>query len=55
MADICYISTEMETPFDLLLISPEQDLPNELKITIELFSLGIGGFHLRKPHWAKQL
>ena len=52
MADICYISTEMETPFDLLLISPEQDLPNELKITIELFSLGIGGFHLRKPHWA---
>ena len=51
MADICYISTEMKSSFDLLLISPEKDIVGEAKTVSKLFSHGLEIFHLRKPHW----
>ena len=40
--------------FDLLLISPEQELKDEIKVVIELFNLGLSTYHLRKPTWKKE-
>ena len=37
--------------FDLLLISPEQDLKDEIEVLVELFNLGLTTYHLRKPEW----
>lgn len=52
MQDMCYLSIEMETAFDILLISPEQNIPDEAEMVNELFSRGLSVFHLRKPDWS---
>jgi thiamine-phosphate pyrophosphorylase len=41
----------METPFELLLLTPENDIEGELAISIQLFNMGLMALHLRKPHW----
>jgi thiamine-phosphate pyrophosphorylase len=35
----------------LILISPEQALPQEQQHLTQMFALGLERFHLRKPHW----
>lgn len=51
LKEFVYIPTEMESDFKLLLISPEQNLKDEIEIVCELFSLGLETYHLRKPDW----
>ena len=49
---MCYFPIEMETPFKLILLSPEEDKTGEANTAIQLFNLGLRIFHLRKPHWS---
>ena len=41
----------MNTAFDLILLSAEQDTPGELENLTQLFQSGLTTFHLRKPDW----
>ena len=41
----------MARAFDIILISPEQDLDGELQSLIQLFNLGLKIYHLRKSDW----
>jgi thiamine-phosphate pyrophosphorylase len=43
----------MKKPFDLILISSENDRQDEAKAVSKLFKLGLKKFHLRKPHWSE--
>ncbi len=38
----------------IVLISPEQDIPNEMKILHQLFDAGLEFYHLRKPNKTKE-
>ena len=38
--------------FDLILISPEQDLKDEMAVLVELFHLGLKVYDLRKADWS---
>ncbi len=40
--------------FDLLLISPEQDLKDEIEVLVQLFNHGLTTYHLRKPDWSAE-
>ena len=42
----------MEAGFDILLLSPEQDIAYEAEILNRLFNLGLTSFHLRNPKWS---
>jgi thiamine-phosphate pyrophosphorylase len=41
----------MMPSFDLILISAEQDLKDEVKALVQMFNPGLQTYHLRKPHW----
>jgi len=41
----------MEPPFELIILSAEDDIAGEIKTTNQLLSLGLNTFHLRKPLW----
>lgn len=41
------------TAFDIILISPEEDHPEEWSLLTAFFEAGLETFHLRKPHASK--